>query len=157
MHNKRGNFILKTGTALLVAFALIAFGAWDCLKYKNTTRAINEAVKLFRLFKNEIHYRGTDYYSLCRLAEKENFKYITFAENKITLNGVSDFTVNNEFSYYTEKIGTTDTQGQLALCDEAIEKLNASFLEHRRKENSRLQVNMSLSFLSALSIILIFI
>lgn len=157
MHGKRGNFILKTGTAMLVAFSLIAFGVWDCLKYKSNTRAISEAVRLFRLLKNEIHYRGTDYYSLCRLAEKENFKYITFAENEITLNGVSDFTVNNDFYYYAEKIGTTDTQGQLSLCDEAIERLNISFLEHRKKEISRLQVNMSLSLLSALSVIIIFI
>ena len=148
---------MKHGTVFVVAIAIIFFGIYDFLKYKRCVNALEEAVKLFNLFKSEIHYKGSDYYALCNAGEKENFKYLLFNNSVISLSGIDDERVKTEFSYFVEKIGTTDVEGQLSVCTQAIERLSSILKEYSKKEASKLQVNMSLSILGALSMIIIFI
>ncbi len=148
---------MKLGTVFVVAIAIIFFGIYDFLKYKRCVNALEEAVKLFNLFKSEIYYKDSDYYSLCKAGEKENFKYILFNNSVISLGGIDDRRIKAEFSYFAEKIGTTDIEGQLSVCTQAIEMLSGILKEYSKKEASKLQVNMSLSILGALSMIIIFI
>ncbi len=148
---------MKTGTVFIAAAAIILFGVYDYLKYKRSINALNEAVKLFNLFKNEIYYKGSDYNALCKSGVSQGFKNLIFKDSAILLYGVDDKQVQNEFLYFTEKIGTTDIEGQIAVCTEAIDKLGSILNERTKKESSKLQVNMSLSILGALSMIIIFI
>lgn len=148
---------MKLGSVFIVAIAIIAFGIYDYLKYKRCICALAEAIKLFNLFKNEIYYKGSDYYALCKSGELQGYKYLLFNDEAIILQGVDDKQVKGEFTYFTEKIGTTDIEGQLAVCTEAVDKLGGILKEYSKKEASKLQVNMSLSILGALSMIIVFI
>ena len=148
---------MSQGTVFVVAIAIVFFGIYDFLKYKRSVSALEEAVKLFNLFKNEIRYKGSDYYALCNAGEKESFKYLHFDNTTISVSDIYDERIKTEFSYFAEKIGTTDVEGQLSVCNQAVERLNEFLKEYRKKESSKLQVNMSLSILGALSMIIIFI
>jgi hypothetical protein len=148
---------LKTGAVFVAAVSVLLFGVYDYLKYKKCINALEEAVKLFNLFKNEIYYQGSDYNALCRLGENQGFRVLAFKDSAILLQGVEDKQIQKEFSYFVEKIGTTDIEGQLAVCTEAVDKLSTILNERTKKESSKLQVNMSLSILGALSMIIIFI
>lgn len=148
---------MSQGTVFVVAIAIVFFGIYDFLKYKRSVSALEEAVKLFNLFKNEIRYKGSDYYALCNAGEKESFQYLHFDNTTISVGDIYDERIKTEFSYFAEKIGTTDVEGQLSVCNQAVERLNEFLKEYRKKESSKLQVNMSLSILGALSMIIIFI
>ncbi len=148
---------MKTGTVFVVVAAIVLFGVYDYLKYKKAINALEEAVKLFNLFKNEIYYKGSDCNALCKLGSSQGFKNLVFKDSKIILQGVDDKQIQKEFTYFAEKIGTTDIEGQLSVCTEAVNKLSSVLNERAKKESSKLQVNMSLSILGALSMIIIFI
>lgn len=148
---------MKTGACILVALTIIVFGAHDCIKFKKTTLAIEELISLAELFKNEMKYRKASYTDLLQLGKKQGYKHIYFNESEISLVCEEKGSLSKDFLRFTEKIGTTDEQGQIALCDEYEEKLRYLLTKQRAKEESKLQINLSLSFLGALSVVIIFI
>lgn len=148
---------MKAGACFLVALSIILFGVYDCIKFKKNTRITEEILSLLELFKNEINYRKASYSELLQAGEKQGFRYISFQNGKICLSCDNEHTVSKEFSHFTEKIGTTDAQGQVALCEEFTEKLRYILSKQRAVEDSKLQVNLALSFLGAISVIIIFI
>ena len=80
---------MKTGTVFIAAAAIILFGVYDYLKYKRSINALNEAVKLFNLFKNEIYYKGSDYNALCKSGGSQGFKNLIFKDSAILLYGIT--------------------------------------------------------------------
>lgn len=148
---------MKVGACFIVALSIILFGVYDCMKFKKNTRIIEEILSLLELFKNEINYRKASYSELLQAGEKQGFRYISFQNGKICLDCDDGHMLSREFGHFTEKIGTTDTQGQVALCEEFTEKLRFLLDKQRAGEDSKLQVNLALSFLGAVSVIIIFI
>ena len=147
---------MKIYACVLVAVSIIVYGIYDSLKYRKNTRAIEEILSFISMVANEIHYKNTSYPDLMLLGENQGYQYISFAGNEISVN-CDVAIVKNDFLHFVEGLGTTDIQGQLSFCDEYSEKIKGTFDKRRAKEEARIQINISLSFLCAVSVIVVFI
>ncbi len=147
------NFI----AVVIIAISIVAFGIYDCLKYKKDTKTLEETVSLLNMFKNEINYRKADFYNLVCIGENQGYKNIQFVNEKITPLFTKDSVFSKDFMRFSELIGTTDSTGQVELCDEYIEKFSTYLQKQKSKEESKIQVNLSLSVLGAVSLLVIFV
>ncbi len=147
---------MKIGACILVALSIIAFGVYDCVKFKKVTDVLEEILTLLSVFKNEINYRQSAYAELIQSSQKQGFSHLFFKGESITFD-CNNQNIQKLFSSFLESVGTTDVQGQIAICDEYTEKFTHLLSQQRKKEESKFQVNLSLSFLGALSVIIIFI
>ena len=142
---------------VIIAISIVAFGIYDCLKYKKDTKTLEETVSLLKLFKNEINYRKADFYNLICIGENQGYKNIQFADGKIIPFFSQSSVFSKDFIRFLEQIGTTDAMGQVELCDEYIEKFSTYFEKQKSKEEAKIQVNLSLSVLGAVSLLIIFV
>lgn len=141
---------------MLVALSIVILGLYDCLKFKKTTLLLEEIIDFICLFKNEMNYRRASYPDLIKLGEKQGYTYISFENNKPSVDNLA-CALTREFNQFAEQIGTTDDEGQITLCNEYKEKFSHLLKVQRSKEESKFQVNLSLSLLGAMSVIIIFI
>ncbi len=148
---------MKITGILIIAVVIIALGVFDSVKFQNNIKALEEILKLISLFKNEISYKNSSYDELYASGEKENFKNIAFKNGEIFLSDELSKTVNREFYSFINKIGTTDCEGQKTICDSFYNGFLNELNQQRAKEKTKLQVNLSLSLLGALSVVIIFI
>ena len=139
-----------------MALAIISMGLYDCVRFRKITALLEEIVDFTKLLRNEISYRKASYPDLIAMGKKREYRYILF-ENKLPSICVADSDLSREFNDFTKQIGTTDSEGQIALCIEYGEKFSQMLKFHRDKERSKIQVNLSLSLLGAFSVIIIFI
>lgn len=156
MQSKGCGVVLKVGACILVALSIISIGLYDCIKVKKTTHLLEEIVDFIGLLKNEINYKKASYPDLMCIGKKQDYTYILFDKHKPEVSDINP-DLSKEFLRFTEQIGTTDEQGQIAICNDYSEKFSRYLKNQRSKETSRLQVNLSLSILGALSVIIIFI
>lgn len=146
---------MKSAVAACTALLFLAVGLYDILKEKRKTVAIDEIVRFVNFVKNEVHYRASDLETLITYAASQNYRYIKFEEFSILPYDLCDEKVRSEFSRFADSIGTTDVQGQLALCDEYLNRFSEILVQRKQKEKSKIQVNTALSVLSALCIIIL--
>ncbi|MBR5442228.1 MAG: hypothetical protein IKV44_04680 [Clostridia bacterium] len=71
--------------------------------------------------------------------------------------GCFDDAVDAELSLFLKSIGTTDTEGQLKLCDEYYQRMQCHLEEQRMAEKSKTQVNFAVSLLGAFCIVVLFV
>ncbi len=148
---------MKTVVVISVALTFLGIGAYDIFKQKSKTSILDEIVRFVCFIKGELHYRTSDFDSLIDSAKKQKYKYIGFEKSNIFLEDSVDVYVKNEFYEFVSRIGTTDTDGQIALCDEYINRFSEKLTERKQNEKSKIQVNAALSVLSALCVIILFI
>jgi hypothetical protein len=154
---KGDDFFLRNFAVLSVALTFLGMGAYDILKQKRTIGVLDEIVRFLNFIKGEIHYRTPAIDSLIDYAKKQKYKYIDFENTNIILNESVDLWVKDEFSGFVNRIGTTDTAGQLALCDEYISRFSEKLSESKQNEKSKIQVKAALSVMGALCVIILFI
>ena len=148
---------MKMFFSLVMAISFVYFCVCDSQKQKNKTRLLDEVVRFIGFVKSELNYRNSDYESLYEISRGEGYKYITFEDKKIGLDRCADDKVSAEFSAFIEKIGTTDGEGQLSMCEEYRERF-ADILEvQRQKEKEKLRVNTAVSVMGALSVFIFFL
>ena len=116
-----------------------------------------EKEKLDLKLKNEINYRKSDYFEIYVAGENCNYKHLCFKDKKIFLLPQNNKNIETEFNQFINKIGTTDTDGQLAICDEYLKYFKQLYSSLKEKEASKMRTNMSLSLFGALSIIIVFL
>lgn len=148
---------MKILCVLILVFLILFIGFQEIMKERNTVNTLDEIVKLVSFLKSELYYRTSDFYSLCDSAEKNGFRYIDFSENKIILNRCKDESITKNFNDFTARIGTTDSMGQIALCDEYLTRFSEKFKESKIREKDRIQINAALSMLAAITVIIFFI
>ncbi len=142
-----------TGTA----FLLLALGFRACVKEKKTTEILGELVDFLCFVRCELQYRATDFETLLKIADRENFKYVRQNNTGFFIPELRDSKIRELFEVFTNHLGTTDRDGQLSLCDEYIEKFRNILNEHQKNEKSKIQINTALSIFGALCIVIFFI
>ena len=105
--------------------------------------------------KGELRYRTSDFETLVDSAKKQKYQYIKFDGLKILPDDFCDETVKSEFFQFINRIGTTDADGQISLCDEYISRFSELLTQRKQNEKSKIQVNTALSVLSALCVIIL--
>ncbi len=148
---------MKTFFSLVMAISFVYFCVCDSKKQKNKTRLLDEVVRFVGFVKSELNYRNSDYESLYEISRGEGYKYITFENKKIGLDGCAEDKVSAEFSAFIQKIGTTDGEGQLSMCDEYRERFADILNVQRQKEKEKLRVNTAVSVMGALSVFIFFL
>ncbi len=148
---------MKTIVVCSVACVFLMVGAIDILKYKKSIVILDEIISFVRFTHSELRYRSADYYSLLESAECQNYKYLHIKDNSIIVDSACNDNIKQDFKRFLQRIGTTDTQGQLLLCEEYIQRFGATFDEQKEKEKGRLQVNAAISILSAVCVFVLFV
>ena len=146
-------FVLVLGMAGLFLF----LGFRDSFKQKQKTSILNEIVGFLRFVRTELQYRATDFENLGQMVKNENLKYIKQNDDSFYLTQTQDEKIRDYFESFINRLGTTDKDGQLNLCDEYIEKFGEILNEHKKTEKSKIQINTALSVFGALCIVILFI
>ncbi len=148
---------MKLGAVVLVSFSVVFLGLHECMKYKRTIETLEDVISFLNMLKNEINYRKSDYFEIYVAGENCKYKYLCFKDKKIFLLPQNNKNIETEFNQFINKIGTTDTDGQLAICDEYLKYFKQLYSSLKEKETSKMRTNMSLSLFGALSIIIVFL
>ncbi len=142
--------------AVFSGFFIVMLGLNDCIKYRKNIRALQELLSFIDVLKNDIVFKKSSFPELLAAVEKEAYSFIKVKEGAFFLDGCTDKNAVNEFKSFTSKIGTTDDTGQISLCDSSKAYFQRLYNEMCSKEKSKMQVNLSLGILGAVSLIIVF-
>lgn len=148
---------MKTVFVLLLATLFLFSGALNLLKQVGTTKALEEIIGFISLVKTEVHYTTADFEKIFLKGKAQNYKYLSFYDNQIFLNKSADERINEDFNSFINKIGTTDEEGQINICQEYKERFEEILRKRKIKEKEKLQVNTALSIFGALSVLIFFL
>ena len=148
---------MKTVFVLLLATLFLFSGALNILKQVDTTKALEEIIRFISLVKTEVHYTTADFEKIFLKGKAQNYKYLSFYDNQIFLNKSAGERINEDFNSFINKIGTTDEEGQLNICQEYKERFEEILRKRKIKEKEKLQVNTALSIFGALSVLIFFL
>ena len=148
---------MKTVFVLLLATLFLFSGALNVLKQVDTTKALEEIIGFISLVKTEVHYTTADFEKIFLKGKAQNYKYLSFYDNQIFLNKSAGERINEDFNSFINKIGTTDEEGQLNICQEYRERFEEILRKRKLKEKEKLQVNTALSIFGALSVLIFFL
>lgn len=148
---------MKTVFVLLLATLFLFSGALNVLKQVDTTKALEEIIGFISLVKTEVHYTTADFEKIFLKGKAQNYKYLSFYDNQIFLNKSAGEIINGDFNSFINKIGTTDEEGQLNICQEYKERFEEILRKRKIKEKEKLQVNTALSIFGALSVLIFFL
>lgn len=143
-----------------VAFGVIVcltMGFVNAVNQKNVSGALDDAVRFINFVKSELRYRSSDYGSIYEKGRSRKYSHIKFESGEIKLALHSDSVFKKEFSDFINRIGTTDEEGQLALCDEYSKRFSDMLEKRRKNENEKIQVNTALSVFCALCLLIFFL
>ena len=148
---------MKTVFVLLLATLFLFSGALNVLKQVDTTKALEEIIRFISLVKTEVHYTTADFVKIFLKGKAQNYKYLSFYDNQIFLIKSAGERINEDFNSFINKIGTTDEEGQLNICQEYKERFEEILRKRKIKEKEKLQVNTALSIFGALSVLIFFL
>ncbi len=157
MRNKGENIVLKILCVGLLISYIFLFTLSEVKKFKSESVALREILSFISSVKAELRFKLADIETLFLSSLKDDFKYITFCENRLMLKGVKNREIIKSFEAFTSKIGTTDSDGQIALCEEYYTRFNELLNEFKLKEKSKIQVNTALGVLGAVTLIVFFL
>ncbi len=141
-------------SSVLLSLCFILLGVNRILNIKRNTLTLQEAIRFINSVKNNIRFSAMDYDTLIETAKKENYLYIEF-EDGITISKYAGETAKREFLGFTEKIGTTDSFGQLSICDEYIERFKELYNESVSGEKGKVNVVGAISVLSVVCVLIL--
>lgn len=135
----------------------IGCAGFSCVNdIKKQRMILDEVISFIQFLKSELNYRATDFYTIGKFIECKGYKYITFEQEDVLLSECKESYINSEFKEFVANIGTTDSQGQIALCDMYIARFTEYIEKHKQTEKSKIRVSTALSVLSALTVAIIF-
>lgn len=148
---------MKTVCVATLATLFLFSGVLNILKQMKITNALDEIVRFINLVKTEVHYTTADFEKIFLKGKAQNYKYLSFSDNQIFLDKSLGVRFNEEFNSFINKIGTTDEEGQINICEEYKERFEEILLKRKVKEKEKLQVNTALSLFGALTVLIFFL
>lgn len=148
---------MKTMLVLLLSVAFLLSGVVNVMGHIRISNSLDEIVRFINLVRTEVHYTTADFERIVIKAKEQNYKFISFSDNKIFLNSSIDKRISEEFNGFINKIGTTDEAGQMNICNEYKERFEELLSKIRVKEKEKLQVNTALSLFGALTVLIFFL
>lgn len=148
---------MKTILVLILSAAFLLSGVLNVRWHIRISNSLDEIVRFINLVRTEVHYTTADFERIVLKANEQNYKFISFSDNRIFLNGPIDKRISEEFNSFINKIGTTDEAGQMNICNEYKERFEELLSKKRVKEKEKLQVNTALSLFGALTVLIFFL
>ena len=132
-------------------------GVLNVTRQMRITNALDEIVRFISLVKIEVHYTTADFENIFLKGKSQNYKYLSFSDNQIFLNKSVGRNFCADFNSFIDKIGTTDEEGQINICEEYKGRFEEFLTKRKVKEKEKLQVNTALSLFGALSVLIFFL
>lgn len=148
---------MKTFFVLLTAFSFLSFGFFNVIRQIKITKTLDEIVRFVSLVKTEMNYRKSEFCHIYSIGENQNYKYLSFSDGQIYADEAIGISIIEEFNSFIKKIGTTDQEGQMSLCDEYKSRFEEFLINRKEKNKEKLQVNTALSVFGALTILIFFL
>jgi len=148
---------LKNLFVVLLSGSFLFFGLLNVIRQIKNTEALNEIVRFIGLVKTEVRYRTAEYNELYSKGKAQNYKYLSFSEGEIFVNKAVGDELAEDFKGFINRIGTTDEEGQITICDEYKERFEELLKSRKSKEREKLQVNTALSIFGALTVLIFFL
>ena len=147
---------MKFISGIVLAIVILIFGGVNALERKNVTATIGEIIDFINLVKTEVGFLSADCDTLYKKGIKRNYKFIVFSDNKISLKDINDHKSAELFLDFTNRLGTTDKNGQLSLCEEFKQRFEEILKQRLERDKEKIQVNTALSLLGAISVLVVF-
>ncbi|MBQ6935456.1 MAG: hypothetical protein IJN49_02805 [Clostridia bacterium] len=141
-------------SSLCLGCCFILLGINRVLTIKRNTLSLYEAVRFINMVKNNIRFSSMNYDDLIECGKKEKFSFINFS-NGVSLSEYASEKARREFMGFVNKIGTTDSVGQLSLCDEYIERFKGFYNESAGNEKGKVNIVISISVLSVVCVLIL--
>lgn len=141
-------------TSLCLSLCFIFLGINRVINIKRNTLSLYEAISFINMVKNNIRFSSMNYENLIECGKKEKFSFINF-DDDVKLSKYVNEKVRLEFSGFVNKIGTTDSAGQLSLCDEYIERFKVFYNESACNEKGKVNIVVSISVLSVVCVLIL--
>ncbi len=148
---------MKPIFSFFLSLCFVAIGFGNAFRQKKCTKALEEAVKFISTVRNQVRFQRAEFKEIYDNAKAENYSFILLENERISLKEYAGEKNIKQFSDFVNKIGTTDEEGQISLCDEYYEKLSNSLKEQAGNEQEKIQVHTSLSVLAALCVFIFFL
>lgn len=148
---------MKTVFVVSLAILFLISGLLNVLKQLKITNALDEIIRFINLVKTEVHYTTADFEKIFSKGKSQNYKYLFFSDNQIALNKSVGGNFCEDFNSFIDKIGTTDEEGQINICQEYKERFEEILTKRKIKEKEKLQVNTALSLFGALTVLIFFL
>mgnify|MGYP003453061253 CR=1 FL=1 len=140
---------------MLSLFVLVS-GGMKAVERKKNTSAVSEILDYISLIKTEVRYLSADYETIYQKGKSRNYKHISFNDKKIQLNDYCNNEHSDLFNDFTSRLGTTDADGQLSLCEEYRQRFENILKQRMEKDKEKLQVNTALSVLGSICVLIVF-
>jgi hypothetical protein len=148
---------LKTILVIFFAILFLSIGAINCLKQVSVIRALEEIVSFINLIKMSVNYTAAGFDEIILNGKKQNYKYVSFSDNEIYLDKSVGNKLSGDFNSFINKIGTTDQDGQINICEEYRQRFQEKLFDLKIKEKEKIQVNTALSVFGALTVLIFFL
>lgn len=140
---------------MLSLFVLVS-GGMKAVERKKNTSAVSEILDYISLIKTDVRYLSADYEAIYQKGKSRNYKHISFNDKKIQLNDYCNNEYSDLFNDFTSRLGTTDADGQLSLCEEYRQRFENILKQRMEKDKEKLQVNTALSVLGSICVLIVF-
>ena len=140
----------------MLSLLILVSGGMKAVERKKNTSAVAEILDYISLIKTEVSYLSADYEAIYQKSKSRNYKHITFYDNKIKLNNYCNNEYRDLFNDFTSRLGTTDADGQLSLCEEYRQRFEIILKQRMEKDKEKLQVNTALSVLGSVCVLIVF-
>lgn len=148
---------MKTIFVLFIAISFLSFGFFNVIRQIKVTKALDEIVRFINFVKTELNYKKSEFLHIYSIGKKQKYKYLSFSDGQIYADDAVGTEIIEEFNSFVKKIGTTDQEGQLSLCDEYKSRFEELLINKKSKGKEKLQVNTALSIFGALTVLIFFL
>lgn len=147
---------MKFIIGVILSLFILVLGGMKAVERKKNTSAVAEILDYIPLIKTEVSYLSADYEAIYEKGKSRNYKHISFNDKNIQLNDYCNNEHSDLFNDFTSRLGTTDAEGQLYLCEEYKQRFENILKQRMEKDKEKLQVNTALSVLGSICVLIVF-
>ena len=147
---------MKFILGVMLSLLILVSGGMKAVERKKNTSAVAEILDYIPLIKTEVSYLSADYEAIYEKGKSRNYKHISFNDKNIQLNDYCNNEHSDLFNDFTGRLGTTDADGQLSLCEEYKQRFENILKQRMEKDKEKLQVNTALSVLGSICVLIVF-
>ena len=148
---------MKSFFVICFAFLFLSVGFVSCLNQIKITKALDEIIRFINLIKLSVNYTSAGFDDIVLKGKKQSYRFISFSDGEIYLDKSVPYSLREDFNSFVDKIGTTDQDGQLIICEEYKQSFQDQLFNFKKKEKEKLQVNTALSVFGAVTILIFFL
>ena len=114
---------MKSFAAIAACGAFFLLWLMRVTALRRDAKAFDELCAFCRSVKNGLRFHLSRYDEIALICEREGYQYIKNGDSGLCADSRVSEALRSAFSGFVSKLGTTDCDGQLDICDEFLERL----------------------------------